>query len=209
MFDLARFLQDLLSPLGTLGLLLCIFTLFYIDAIVFPTLPELFTIFIFLGVTANASAVFGIPPEVWFGSLVLIFISMAEILGLTTLYLIVKRAKVPGRVEIIVRQYLRFLIYPDERMILLNRIAPVLPFLGAFVAICGWSYKKSVAYTVIGGMLKYGLILFASSAFIAYLDSGTAILATLSLVIGVLILSFVLSYYRKKKVDERNENSST
>ncbi len=207
MFDLAQFLQQLLSPLGTLGLLLCIFTLFYIDAIVFPTLPELFTVVIFLGVTANASAIVGIPPEVWFGVLILVFIAMAEVLGLTTLYLIVRRAKVPGRVEIIVRQYLRFLIYPDERMILLNRIAPVLPFLGAFVALCGWSYKKSVAYTLIGGTIKYGLILFASGAFIAYLDSGTAVIATLALVIGVLIISFLLSYYRKKKVDELNENN--
>ncbi len=208
MFDLTQFLQEMLSPLGTLGLLLTIFMLFYIDAIVFPTLPELFTVVIFLGVTATAKAWFGIPPELWFGILVLIFIAAAEVLGLTTLYLIIKRAKVPGRIELIVRQYQRFLIYPDERMILLNRIAPVLPFLGAFVAICNWSYKKSVAFTIIGGAMKYGLILFASGAFIAYLDSGTAIVATLALVIGVLLISFILSYYRKKKVDKSNENSA-
>ena len=93
-----------------------------------------------------------------------------------------------------------FLIYPDERMILINRVAPIVPFLGAFASICNWSLRKSLKYVLIGGFLKYGLILLASGLFIEYWDRGTATIVVLTLVIGVIIASFIASYYRRKKM---------
>src|SRR5207249_9507820 len=38
-----------------------------------------------------------------------------------------------------------FLGVPDERAILLNRIAPVVPFVGAFIATLRWNYRRSMA----------------------------------------------------------------
>jgi len=196
MIDLPQLISDIFSPLGMWGLLICVFLLFYIDAIVFPTLPELFAVLVFLTPTEL--------PVSMYGLLILLIIAVAEVAGLTTLFLVVRRARVPAWIRNGVIRYQKFLICPDERMILVNRIAPTLPFLGAFVAICRWSYKKAVIYTLVGGMVKYGLILAASSAFIAYMERGTATVATLALVIIVLALSFVASTIRKRRLEASN-----
>ncbi|QLH75454.1 MAG: hypothetical protein HPY73_08425 [Methanomassiliicoccales archaeon] len=169
--------------------MLCVFLLFYIDAIVFPTLPELFTIIIF-----------SVDPTIGFAAEVLITIAIAEVLGLLTLYIIVKRLKVPKKISEAVKRYSGMLVVKNEKIILLNRIAPVLPFMGAFVAMCGWDLRRSVAYTIIGGMTKYGTVLALSALFYAYLSSGAATLVTMALVIGVIAVSLVLSYIKKKDV---------
>jgi ABC-type phosphate/phosphonate transport system permease subunit len=85
-------------------------------------------------------------------------------------------------------------------MILVNRVAPIVPFLGAFASLCNWSLKKSLTYVLIGGVIKYGLILLASGLFIEYWGGPNATIAVLTLVIGVIIISFVASYYRKKRL---------
>ena len=41
-------------------------------------------------------------------------------------------------------------------MILINRIAPILPFLGAFIALAGWKLKRSLIYVVVGGWSSTG-----------------------------------------------------
>ncbi len=192
MIDIPQILSEFFSPLGVWGLLICIFILFYIDAIIFPTLPELFTVLVFLTPTA-------IPIEL-FAVLILMTIAVAEVLGLTTLYLAIKRARIPKRIENGVIRYQRFLICPDERMILINRLAPTLPFLGAFVAICHWSYRKAIFYTLLGGIAKYGIILAASGAFIAYMERGMATAATLIMVVIVIALSFIASAIRRKRM---------
>jgi len=188
---------DLFSPLGLVGWLLCVFLLFYIDAIVFPTLPELFVVLFFI-------AGHGTMPDWTLWSLFVLTIAIAEILGLTTLYLVVRRLKVPPRIVSAVDRYRRFLLVSDERMILLNRVAPILPFTGAFVALSGWSYKRSLFYLVIGGTLKYGLILAASSYFLTYFERGVAADVTLVMVVAIIIMSFVVSTYRKRKAGRRD-----
>lgn len=189
MAEIGQFFYDILSPLGIIGLLLCVFLLFYIDSIIFPTLPELFTIIIF-----------SVDPTIGFAGEILLTIVLAEVLGLTTLYLIVKRVKVPTKIERAIEQYSKMLLVKDEKMILLNRVVPVLPFMGAFVAICDWNYRRSVAYTVISGVLKYGAILALSSIFYAYLSSGTATIVTILLVLGLIAISLVLSYVKKERM---------
>ncbi len=183
---------SIFDPANVLGGLICIFLLFYIDAIIFPTVPELFTVGIFAYQTQIST--FG------FGVLILITIAVSEVLGFYTLYFIVKRVKVPKLIQKGVDKFRAFLIYPDERMILVNRVAPVLPFMGAFASMCRWSLKKSLLYVLIGGTAKYGLILLASGLFIAYWDSATATTVVLVMVIGVIVLSFIASYFRKKKM---------
>lgn len=189
MIDIGQVIYSYFSPLGIGGMLGCIFILFYIDAIVFPTLPELFTVIIFMT-----------RPETWFALSILGVIAISEFLGLTTLYLIVKKAKVPQRIQRAVNRYKDFLVMGDERMILLNRIAPILPFLGAFVAICKWSYTKSVAYTFVGGISKYGVILAASGLFFALLSTGTAQTITLIMILIVIAVSFVCAYFKSRRL---------
>jgi membrane protein DedA with SNARE-associated domain len=199
MVDIGQEIYHFFSGLGPLGWLAAIFILFYIDAIIFPTLPELITIIIFIAGLETMSA--------WIlGILILITIFIAEFAGLTTLYLIVKKIKVPKMIRRVVCTYQDFLIVKDERIILVNRIAPVLPFLGAFVAILGWSYRKSVIYTLIGGLVKYGLILLLSGWFFEFLSKGTAEQVTLAMVIGILVASFILSVIRRRRMRRENAN---
>jgi hypothetical protein len=192
MTDIGSFFYELFRPLGLWGGLACIFILFYIDAIVFPTVPELFTVIIF------AFA----PDNIYFAIGILVTIAVAEVAGVMTLYNIVKRAKMPARVHDVVKRYQAFLLCPDERMILINRVAPILPFLGAFIAIAGWQLKRSLIYVVAGGMIKYGIILALSGLFFAFFsDRGTATTVTIAMVIAIIIMSMVVSYYRKRRME--------
>ena len=199
MVDIGQEVYHFFSALGPLGWLAAIFVLFYIDAIIFPTLPELITVIIFIAGLQTTSA--------WaLGILILATIAVAEFAGLATLYLIVKKLKVPKTIHRVVCKYKDFLIVKDERIILVNRIAPVLPFLGAFVAILDWSFRKAVIYTLVGGVVKYGLILLLSSWFFEFLSAGTAELVTLIMVIGILVASFALSLVRRRRMKKGNAN---
>jgi len=197
MLDIGEVIYDLFGPLGLPGMLLCIFLLFYIDAIIFPTVPELFTVIIFMAY-----------PHTWFALLILTTIAAAEFLGLSTLYMLVTRINVPQRIRKAVNGYTNFLIYGDERMILVNRFAPVLPFMGAFVAICGWSFKKSALYTLISGVMKYGIILALSNIFFIFFSEGTASIVTLAMVFTILGISLAVTYIKKRivKKSEKERN---
>jgi hypothetical protein len=94
-------------------------------------------------------------------------------------------------------------------MILLNRIAPILPFTGAFVALSGWSYKRSLFYLVLGGTIKYGLILAASNYFLIYMEKGMAADVTLVMVVAIIVLSFIASSYRKRRAAKMDGNATS
>jgi hypothetical protein len=194
MNDVGTFITSLLSPLGIGGSLLCIFLLFYIDSIVFPTVPELFTVLIFTGETS-------LDP-VLFGAAVLVTLMAAEVAGVLTLYYAVSRARLPDRISRVIRRYQGFLICPDERMILINRIAPMLPFVGAFIAVAKWDLRKSLTYVLLGGAIKYGIILSLSTLFLVFLSRGTATLFTIVMVLIIIVLSLVASYVRKQRMED-------
>lgn len=193
MTDIGTLFNELFGPLGILGGIFGIFLLFYIDAILFPTFPELFTVLAF---TTQET----VDPSLY-GTALLVTILVAEVAGVLTLYKVIKRAKVPGRIQGAVIRYRDFLICSDERVILINRVAPILPFLGAFVALCNWDLKKSIAYVLIGGAVKYGLILGLSGFFITYMARGDAIIVTIIMVLIVVAVSFVATYFRKKRLE--------
>ena len=188
MFDIGQTIFQSLQPLGTEGLLLCVFLLFFIEAIVFPTLPELFAVIIFM-----------VQPTVAFALLVLATIGAAEILGTSTLYFIIKKVRIPARIHSAADKYCDMLLVKNERIVLLNRVAPVLPFMGAFAAICNWDFQKVLAYTFIGGMIKYGTILAMSSLFFTYMSTGMAETVTMALVIGVIGISLTFSVIKNRK----------
>jgi ABC-type phosphate/phosphonate transport system permease subunit len=186
---------DLFGPLGAIGGVLCILLLFYIDAVIFPTLPELFTVLVFV-------QGYGLDP-ILLAALLLLAIAVGEVAGLLTLYEVVRRLRVPARLQRAIMSYRDFLVCQDEKMILINRVAPVLPFMGAFVALCHWDLKRSVLYLLVGGMTKYGLILLLSGFFLAYMEKGTATTVTIIMVLVVIVLSFIATIIRKNRMKNR------
>ncbi|MCL1978552.1 MAG: hypothetical protein FWG60_00095 [Methanomassiliicoccaceae archaeon] len=188
MINIGEWLYGLFGSDGGPALVLCIFLIFLVDAVFFPTLPEFFY------VTA-----FFYDPSLPFGLCLLGAAITAETLGLIILYIIVGKVKVPKRINTVVNKYVGFLVLGDERLLLLNRIAPMIPFSGAFVRIAGWDIRKSVFYLIVGCVLKYGAVLLMSNFFHSYYSSGDAQTLTLIFIIAVIAISFVTSIIMKKK----------
>ena len=181
--------MDIFGPQGAWGILLVIFLIFYIDAVFFPTLPEIFFI---IGFMYD-------PTPVW-GLTILIVASLAEAAGLSTLYFIVEKIGVPEKIKNIADKYADFLIVSDERMLLVNRAAPILPFAGAFVSLIhSWTLKRALIYNFIGCYLKYGIILIFAEFFYTYFGSEEAQWYTIAFVIIVMILSIIASVVKRKK----------
>jgi hypothetical protein len=188
MSSIGEWIYGVFGSGGEWGILLALFFIFLIDALIFPALPELFFVFGFM-----------YKSEISFGLELLAVAVSAEIIGVAVLYYIVGHIRIPKRIERLVNKYIDFLILGDERLILLNRIAPMIPFCGAFVRIAGWDIKRSLLYVVIGGVVKYGVIMLMADFFFSYFSSDDAQWYTLVFVFAVIAVSFVLSILYKKK----------
>jgi len=188
MFSIGDWIYGFFGSGGEWGLLLCIFLIFLVDALVFPALPELFFVLSFM-----------YKPDLTFGLELLGAAIAAELIGVTALYLVVGHLRIPKRIERIVNGYVDFLLLGDERLILLNRVAPMIPFCGAFIRIMKWDLGRSLLYVVIGCVVKYGVIMLMSNFFFNYFGSGQAQLFTLVFIFAVIAVSFILSVVYKKK----------
>ena len=187
--DLTAFMLDIFGPYGEPGVVLMVFLAFLLDATLVPFLPE---IFIILGFSYN--------PEPYFAVVLVTVSILAEVLGNCVLYLIVKRIHVPKRIRSIANKYIGILLVNDERILLINRIAPMVPYSGAFIAMMdNWKLSRALFYVALGCVLKYGLILSMSSVFYAYFSSNMASIMMIVFVIIILAISLALSYLRKKR----------
>ena len=187
--DLTQIMFDIFGPYGAAGVVLLVFLAFLIDATVFPFLPE---IFIILG--------FSYDPTPEFAVVLLLAAIVAECLGNTILYTIVERYGLPKRLRSAMEKYVDFLIVSDERMMLVNRIAPMIPYSGAFISVIeSWTLRRALFYVVIGCILKYGLVLSMSAFFYSYFSSSTAQWLMIGLVLAILAVSFVATYIRKPR----------
>jgi hypothetical protein len=163
---------------------------FLVDSLIFPTLPELFTVIAFM-----------YDPSPAWGLSILLVVLVGEFIGMTSLYLVVEHIKVPKRVQVIATRYVNFLIMGDERLLLVNRVAPMIPFCGAFVSIIDtWTYRRALSFLITGAALKYGLILLMSGFFYQFFSGPMAQLITLSFVAVVIVLSFLYSYVHQKRM---------
>jgi len=197
MFDIGGWMLDVFGPYGAWGVVLFVFLIFLIDALLFPTLPELFFVIGFL-----------YDPTLSFGLTLLAAAAIAEVIGISSLYAVVQRVRVPARIKNIADRYINFLVCSDERILLVNRAAPMIPFAGAFVSLIdSWRLSKALFYVVIGCLIKYGLILLMSDFFHSYFESGEAQTYTIIFVIVVIAVSFVAAFIKKKKSGVSNENS--
>lgn len=199
MFGIGEWLQDVFGPYGVLGILLFVFLIFFIDALVFPTLPELFFIIGFMAMPEQT---------IEYGLYLLGAAVLAEVAGISLLYWVVEHIRVPERIKRIADKYIKFLVVSDERMLLVNRVAPVIPFAGAFISLIDdWKLSRSLFYIILGCVLKYGLILLLSSFFFSFFSSGDAELFTIVLIIAVIAISMIFAFAKKKKRGLADENS--
>lgn len=190
--DIGGWIYGLFGADGEWGILLCIFLIFLLDALVIPTLPELFFVMGFMaGTEYNNPLIFGAE---------LIGVAViAEILGILALYYVVEHIRIPHKVEKLVDRYIGFLVMGDERLLLLNRVAPMIPFAGAFISIAGWNIVKSLKYVILGCVLKFGAIMIMSDFFYRYFSGGEAQTVTLIFIFAVITASFVFSVVMKKR----------
>ena len=190
--NIGQIIYDLFGDNGDLGVLLCIFLIFLLDALLVPTLPELFFILGFMaGAEHNTPIVFGCE--------LLLVAILAELVGILSLYYVVKHIRIPKKIEKLVDTYTKFLVMGDERLLLLNRMAPMIPFAGAFIAIAKWDLKKSIFYIVLGCVLKYGIIMLLSNMFLDFFSSDQAQLFMIIMIVVVIAVSMVLSIVVKKR----------
>ena len=185
--------EDLFGWFQSYGLfyaLLGLFIIQVIDATIFPALPELFFTLAFM-----------MDPTWEWGALVLATTVLAEVTGNSLLYALVKRKSLPDFIQKAMKKWTEFIFVKDERIILINRVAPVVPFLGAFMATCKWDYKKSMIYLVIGGLAKYGALLILLVIFSITFDADFAQKMSILAIIIIIGVSFVSSYLYKKKLE--------
>lgn len=194
--DLTQFMLDVFGPYGEPGVILMVFLAFLLDATLIPFLPE---IFIILGFSYN--------PEPHFAVILITVSIIAEWIGNCILYLVVKHVRVPNRIRTIVNKYIGILIVSDERMLLVNRIAPMIPYSGAFIALVdNWKLSRALFYISLGCILKYGLILSMSSLFYTYFSSSIASVMMVVFVFVILAISLALSYARKRRAFAGEDN---
>ena len=187
MVDVGQFLFDTFGADGGWGVVFCIFLIFLIDAFLFPTLPELFFI---LG--------FSYDPSVGFGLELLLAAVVAEWIGIFSLYYVVKHIRIPQKFTRVVDKYNNYLLLKHEKLLVINRIAPTIPFAGAFIHIAGWDLKKCWFYITLGCILKYGAIMLLSDYMYSYYAESAQTMTIIMLVV-ILAVSFLLSYVMKRR----------
>src|SRR3989440_3974765 len=143
-------LAALFASLGPIGSLAALLVIFAVDAALFPALPEAWILITYTFRPETMDAVG------WAAVLLLVAVA-GDLLGTTILYALVRRILVRGRrmprwLESGMRRWTEFLGVPDERAILLNRIAPVVPFVGAFIATLRWNYRRALGFGAGGGV---------------------------------------------------------
>ena len=190
MFDVGEIVYGIFGPYGAAGLLLCVMIIFIIDALIMPTLPELFTVIAYM---------YNPSPE-W-ALMIMATILLGEFIGMTSLYLFVERITVPKKIQSIATRYVNFLIIGDEKLLLVNRFAPMIPFAGAFVSMMdAWTYRRALKYLLTGAFIKYGLILMMSGFFFRIFSGPEAQMYTLAFVAVFIIISLVYGGMRQRRV---------
>lgn len=178
------------SSLGDLGMLLALTVIILIDGTGFPTLPEVWMVFIF---GAN-------PDSFTWGLIVVLVASFASLGGNFILYSIVKLAKPPRWIKKAMVKYTDFLIVSDERLLLLNRLAPVVPYTGAFMAVCNWNIKKCAIYLITGALAKSSAVVILSWLSYDNLRQELAPWVALAAVVVVMAISILASVIYKRRV---------
>jgi hypothetical protein len=186
-------------------LLLGAFLIFYLDAMVLTILPEILILFFF------ASRPDTVSIHTWM-VLLLVMATVGDVAGNYTVYLLFNKVKrYHNWVHDKLRKYVGLLVLKDEKLILLNRVAPALPMCGAFIAACDWNVKRSLFYIFLGGIIKYSVILFIFGFLDWMYPTDTAFWITFASVIVFLCISVYLGRKKQKRLlaEAAKENAET
>jgi membrane protein DedA with SNARE-associated domain len=182
---------NLFSSLGDIGMLLAIIVIILIDGTAFPTLPEVWMVWIF-----------GTHPSSFLWAVTLVVVaSFASLAGNFTLFGLVRVIGLPNWIQKKMRQYTNFLLVHDERLLILNRIAPIIPYTGAFIAACNWNLRKCALYVLASALIKFTIIVLISWASFENLKQEVAPWVSLGFVAIFLVSSVIVSFiYKKRRV---------
>jgi membrane protein YqaA with SNARE-associated domain len=184
-------LGDVFAAFASYGpswMLIGLFLVVFFDAIVVPVGPELLAI-----------AIYSTNLDLAWAVLIIATVTTAQVSGTSLLYLVGRHPRLlPKRIRDVMLQYRAFLVIKDERVVFVNCFVPILPFLGAFIAISNWDYKKSMFFVALGGAIKYSLFLSMSRTFHYLFAQGIAQKVSLLTVLGVLVASGLYAFYRRR-----------
>ncbi len=171
-----------------MGLLAFLFTVLCLDAMLVPTLPEFFVM-----------AFFAANPTFEWGVTLLAVVTVAELSGNAIVFALVRRFGMPKFLKRKMEQWTGFLVVKDERIILVNRFAPILPFAGAFIAVMKWDVKRAFLYIFIGGGIQDALLIAFVGLFYIYYPPATARNVTLVFIVALVAISVIQGQRAKKK----------
>ena len=185
---------SLFASLGDPGMILALVAIIAFDGIVFPIVPEVWMVFIF-----------GTDPSIGWALAIILAAGVGSLVANFTLYYLVKAAKLPQRIKDVMTKYTDFLVVHDERLLLLNRLAPVVPYTGAFMAVNKWDLRKCAVYIFIGSVAKAAVVV--ALAWLSYenLRAELAPWVAIIAVAVVLVVSIIASYIYKRRVGLRGE----
>jgi membrane protein YqaA with SNARE-associated domain len=176
------------SSYGPSGMLIGLLLVVFVDAIVIPLGPELLAI-----------AIFSTNMDLGWAILIISVVAIAQVGGTTLLYLVGKHTNLlPKYVKKVMVKYKSALFIKDEKIVFVNCFVPVLPFLGAFMAVSKWNYAKSMSFVVLGGVIKYSLFLGLSQSFHYLFASGIAQKVSLLTVLCLLVASGLYAFKKRK-----------
>ncbi|MCA1819039.1 MAG: hypothetical protein ABR562_01460 [Thermoplasmatota archaeon] len=158
---------------------------FLLDGLGVPLMPEVAVLL-----------AFNLRPTFGWGAWLLALVVVMEVSASLLLYGIVRYIGIPARLERLLAGYSKTLLVNDERLLLLNRVVPVLPMSGAFVHIRRWRLGRSFLFLGAGSLAKYGLLLMVAATAYAYFQSGTALAVGLSLAGLFLAVSWTVALRR-------------
>lgn len=185
--DITGWLTSIVGTDGT-SLLIVMVIVTFLDAFLIPTIPEIF----FMTILSYDPS----SPQ-WIFTILLVTM-LGEALGILALWFFTSRFTIPNWIKKAVGTYVDYLIVPNEKMVLVNRFAPMLPFTGAFAAIMSWDIRKVLAFNAAGCLIKYGFLAILGGSLYAILGENAG-LATILVTIVVMVIGISLGIRRKNR----------
>ncbi len=189
--DIGQTIFDVFRGLGDLGMFIAIAIVIWLDGAIIPTIPEAWLVFIW-----NAHP----DPSFNFGLTLVLVSTVASVAGTLSLYSVVRLTGLPKRIQKAMSGYTNWLIVNDERLLVLNRFAPLIPYTGAFIAANDWNIRKATVYLVGSAALKFSVWVTVFAILRENLVGDLSPWISLALVAVVIGASTVASIaYRKKR----------
>lgn len=168
---------------------------FVLDGLGIPLLPEVAVLLAFF------------QNQTWgFAIALLVIAALVEAFIAGILYVLTGLVGMPRWLNRLMDGYSGSLLVSDERLVLLNRLVPVLPVVGAFIRVRGWNPAKAIGYVALGSVAKYGILILGSKWALDYFHSDVAMVVSLGLAGAFVALSW--GYALRKWVVGRRERAT-